>query len=178
MCDLHSFCILGTRMGFELQYDGLQRGYDLNYPHFDAPARPLAEACILQPRLPSLVTYPGAKPEAKCGLMPKRCFQPWRLRKTNGTISTIGADMYRCCSCAIASFQDWVFGIAYIIELVIRITGTKWAFCCDPSNWFDTSLVLLWMSELTLSTYMYVDSGLVRTLACKLRLSVAASSNR
>ncbi len=26
------------RMGFELQYDGLQRGFDLNYPHFDAPA--------------------------------------------------------------------------------------------------------------------------------------------
>lgn len=26
------------RMGFELQYDGLQRGFDLTYPHFDAPA--------------------------------------------------------------------------------------------------------------------------------------------
>ena len=31
------------RMGLELQYDGLQRGYELGYPDFNSPASILAE---------------------------------------------------------------------------------------------------------------------------------------
>jgi len=98
-------------MGFELQYDGLQRGFDLNYPHFDAPASEL---------------WPQAE--------------------------------------VVFMVLDWVFGIVYVIEIVVRIAGSKWAFCCDPSNVFDASLVLLWLCELTLSHYLYVDAGLIRTL--------------
>ena len=48
---------------------------------------------------------------------------------------------------------------------MVRIVGTKWAFCCDLSNVFDFSLVLLWMCELSLSHYLYVDAALIRSLA-------------
>ncbi|CAJ1408869.1 unnamed protein product [Effrenium voratum] len=98
-------------MGFELQYDGLQRGYELNYPHFTRPARdvwPHAEAAFV--------------------------------------------------GC------DWVFGFLYVVEIIIRVVWSRWAFIWDISNWFDTSLVLLWMGELTLSRENYLDSGVVRTL--------------
>jgi len=109
------FCIvilLNTiLMGFELQYDGLQRGFDLTYPHFDAPAREL---------------WPHAE-----------------------TIFLV---------------LDWIFGVVYVIEILVRIAGTKWAFFCDLSNLFDASLVLLWLCELTLSHYLYVDAALIRTL--------------
>lgn len=60
--------------------------------------------------------------------------------------------------------EDWVFGVVYVIEIQVRIAGSKWSFCCDPSNVFDASLVLLWMCELTLSHYLYVDAGLIRDL--------------
>lgn len=63
-----------------------------------------------------------------------------------------------------AEIEDWIFGITYVVEIMVRISGTKWAFFCDLSNWFDTSLVLLWMCELTLSHYLYVDAGLIRSL--------------
>ena len=61
--------------------------------------------------------------------------------------------------------QDWIFGVVYVIEILVRIAGTKWAFFCDLSNLFDASLVLLWMCELTLSHYLYVDAALVRSSA-------------
>ena len=59
--------------------------------------------------------------------------------------------------------QDWIFGVVYVIEILVRIAGTKWAFFCDLSNLFDASLVLLWLCELTLSHYLYVDAALIRS---------------
>ena len=32
-----------SRMGLELQYDGMQRGYELGYPSFNSPASALDE---------------------------------------------------------------------------------------------------------------------------------------
>ncbi|CAE7190439.1 SCN11A, partial [Symbiodinium pilosum] len=98
-------------MGLELQYDGLQRGYELGYPDFNSPASEL---------------WPHAE--------------------------------------TVFAVLDWIFGIAYVVEIGIRIAGTRSAFLCDATNWFDTSLVLLWLGELFWSQHVPVDSGLVRTL--------------
>ena len=60
--------------------------------------------------------------------------------------------------------KDVMFGIAYLIEILVRIVGTKRSFFCDATNWFDTSLVVLWLADLFLSQHMPLDSGMVRSL--------------
>ncbi|CAE7241336.1 SCN11A [Symbiodinium sp. CCMP2592] len=109
------FCLLillnTLVMGLELQYDGLQRGYELGYPSFNSPASEL---------------WPHAE--------------------------------------AAFAALDVMFGVAYLIEIFVRIAGTKRKFFCDATNWFDTSLVVLWLADLFLSQHMPLDSGMVRTL--------------
>ena len=56
------------------------------------------------------------------------------------------------------------FGIAYLIEILVRIAGTRKSFFRDATNWFDTSLVMLWLADLFLSQHMPLDSGMVRSL--------------
>ncbi|OLP87440.1 Sodium channel protein type 11 subunit alpha [Symbiodinium microadriaticum] len=59
---------------------------------------------------------------------------------------------------------DWVFGVIYFLEIIIKIFGLKCGFIKDPWNWFDSSLVMFWLVEKTLSAYAQLDQGLLRVL--------------
>jgi len=59
---------------------------------------------------------------------------------------------------------DWVFGVIYLGEIIIKVAGLKCGFFKDAWNWFDSSLVLLWLVEKTLSAYAQLDQRVLRVL--------------
>lgn len=57
---------------------------------------------------------------------------------------------------------DWIFGIAFCIELVLKLSLMWKAFFRDPWSLFDTVLVLLWLWEVCDFTPLPLDAAQMR----------------
>lgn len=67
--------------------------------------------------------------------------------------------------------MEWVFGVLFVIELLVKVVGLKGEFLLSLWNLFDAGLVIFWLVD-TVLTNMPLDSNLLRLvrLARLLRL--------
>ncbi|CAJ1431260.1 unnamed protein product [Effrenium voratum] len=98
-------------MALEMQYMGLQRGYELGFPNFVQPAS-----------------------------------EYWQ-----------GAS-------SIFAFLEVVFGVIYLLELIIKLIGFKMRFFKEWWNWFDGILVVMWLAEFTLRDVIQMDGAILRMM--------------
>ncbi|CAJ1408870.1 unnamed protein product, partial [Effrenium voratum] len=90
-------------MALEMQYMGLQRGYELGFPNFVQPASRSLKAEV-------------------------------------------------------------VFGVIYLLELIIKLIGFKMRFFKEWWNWFDGILVVMWLAEFTLRDVIQMDGAILRMM--------------
>mmetsp|Transcript_8910 Transcript_8910/g.21332 ORF Transcript_8910/g.21332 Transcript_8910/m.21332 type:complete len:822 (+) Transcript_8910:53-2518(+) len=99
-------------MAFQMQYAGIQRGYELGAEAFTMPAGEY---------------WPQAQ--------------------------------------VIFEFLDWIFGITYFAELVIKLVGMKRRFFQEWWNWFDGLLVIMWLVEVVLASVIpLTDTPILRMM--------------
>lgn len=55
---------------------------------------------------------------------------------------------------------EWVFGVCFFVEIIIRIFGWGLAFPFDFWNWFDAAMVLLWL--LSETAFSNLDDSVLR----------------
>lgn len=64
----------------------------------------------------------------------------------------------------IFTFLDWVFGITYCIEMIVKLIGFKKRFFLEWWNWFDGAIVLMWLVEVSLQSVVALEPAILRMM--------------
>ncbi|CAE7242440.1 CACNA1G [Symbiodinium necroappetens] len=64
----------------------------------------------------------------------------------------------------IFTFLDWVFGIVYCLEMIVKLIGFKKRFFQEWWNWFDGAIVLMWLVEVSLQSVVALDPAFLRMM--------------
>ncbi|CAE6949078.1 Scn11a [Symbiodinium natans] len=59
---------------------------------------------------------------------------------------------------------DWIFGITYCIEMIVKVIGLKKRFLLEWWNWFDAAIVLMWLVEVSLQSFFRLEPAVLRMM--------------
>jgi hypothetical protein len=90
----------------------------------------------------------------------------WSVHGTDVTVQFEGPTPYEehVWPWGVASFEvlDWVFGIVFTCELIVKACGYKWAWFKDLWNYLDAAIVGFWLLERGFSNLLEGHSSILR----------------